>query len=302
MSIKIVYKGFSQDIPSSDAVATLTRLFKGDQAKAEEVFLSKSFVLQTVSSESELQLILPRLQKMGLHCEVVDETPEDAEDFNGLDSVVSLVTCPACQCQQVPADECRECGQSFVVKKINWKPAEQRVEEKPAVRQEEEERTSFLAGLLGLFALPPLVIKAIALVAVGGVIGVGSSLLDNTGAGGEQAGKASASNPIMALIKGIMTSDPKKVAKTMDYDPEAGTNPYADRLKSLGIDPKEFAQSTGVEGGEISADQINAFIEKNPLMKGAIANATGENRSADHSGSKGNTETDAAIRKAVGEE
>lgn len=304
MSIKIVYKGFAQDIPSSDAVATLTRLFKGDQAKAEEVYLSKNFVLQTVGSESELQLILPRLQKMGLHCEIVDETPEDADDFSGLDSVVSLVTCPACQCQQVPADECRECGQSFVVKKINWKPAEQRAEEKPVSRYEEDEKQSFLAGLLGMFALPPLAIKVIALVAIGGAIGVGSNLLSgNTGPEGERvAGKASGSNPILMLMKGIMTADPKEAAKSAHYDPEDNKNPYAEKLKSLGIDQKEFSKASGVEGGEMSADQINALIEKNPMMKKAISDATGENRSADHSGSKGNTETDETIRKATGEE
>lgn len=294
MSIKIVYKGFSQDIPSSDAVATLTRLFKGDQAKAEEVFLSKSFVLQTVSSESELQLILPRLQKMGLHCEVVDETPEDAEDFNGLDSVVSLVTCPACQCQQVPADECRECGQSFVVKKIDWKPA-QPVETRREV-EPEERGGGFSLAWLTAFPLPSMKMMVVMLVVGGSALGVGGGIL--SGKGGADA----PSNPILQIISGILKSDPKKVAKTMEYDPESGRNPYADRLESLGINQEEFSESTGVKDGKMAADQVNAMIEKNPLMKKAISDATGENRSADHSGSNGNTETDAAIRKAVGEE
>ena len=41
MSIKIIYQGFLQETSSADAIAVLTKVLKGNQAKAEEAFFPK---------------------------------------------------------------------------------------------------------------------------------------------------------------------------------------------------------------------------------------------------------------------
>ena len=295
MSIKIIYQGFLQETSSADAIAVLTKVLKGNQAKAEEAFFSKDFVLQTVNSEAELPLILPRLEKMGIRCKWVNDDEFQAEAMDAQAAAfVRIVTCPACGHQQMPADACRECHQSFVVKRTITPKANDTSPIKQSSQPQNNEDTSLQEKLSGLglpFSLPSpriLFVLAAALLLI--ISGAGTKLMGG-GSNGEQS-----SNPILALIGGIMTSDPNEVGKTAKYDPESGKNPYADKLKSLGIDQKKFSSSTGVEGGTLEKEQINAQIDKTPGMRDAIDRATAKSAS-----SASNTEQDKKIEAATGE-
>jgi hypothetical protein len=101
-------------------------------------------------------------------------------------------------------------------------------------------------------------------------------------------------NPIGMVIAGILKSDPKEVSKTMTYNPESGENPYANRLKSLGIDQKEFSGAVGIKGGTISLEEVQKTIDNNPMLKKGIDDAVNESATRTDSGG---TETDKAIEE-----
>lgn len=299
MSIKIVYRGFDESVSSADAIGILTRLFKGDRARAEDMYLSPGQVLQSVETEAEIQLVLPRLQKLGLRCEVVNELPADEPvAMRDPSVVIRFVNCPACGQKQMPADACRYCGESFVVKREAPSSLAESEPQHAVSRRDvpDSAKAGFLGGLLGGgggIALPSAgVLVGVAAVAGLAVFGKDLFFVRTD----EASGKAAPQNPLMQLMSGIMSADPNEVGKSMSYDPESGSNPYAERLKSLGIDPKEFASSQGIEGGEIDAAKINEMIEKNPMLKKAIEDATSKSGK-----STGDTETDDKIRAATGE-
>lgn len=288
MSVRIVYKGFSQDVAASEAVDILTRLFKGDRRKAEEAYVARHCVLQTVDSEAEASLILPRLQRLGMLCEV---DAEDAEDFgdsmDDFKDVVVLVTCPFCQFRQVPADSCMRCGRSFVLKRQATKSTAAAAAYQDDEEEEEtESRWRVIFGWLPSFGMPSTS-TLIAIITVAGILGGGAMFV----LGGKE------SNPIAMLINGMMSMDNNKTAETMTYDPESGENPYAKRLESMNVDQEKFSKAAGVASGQISTDEVNTEIGDNAAVKHAVDNAISRSGS-----STGDTETDEAIRKATGEE
>ena len=52
---------------------------------------------------------------------------------------------------------------------------------------------------------------------------------------------------------------------------ESGLNPYAERLKSLGVDTKKLAEAQGYKDG-IRPDQVQDAINKTPGVGQAINN------------------------------
>jgi hypothetical protein len=291
VSIRIIYQGFLQETPSADAIAILTKVFKGNQAKAEEAFFSKDFVLQTVNSEAELPLILPRLEKMGIRCKWVndDEFQSEAMDTQAA-AFVRIVTCPACGHQQMPADACRECHQSFVIKH-NTASQEtptsttRAINRSPNTHQTQPDNNDsimekFSLSGLSLPRLSPRLLMTLGAAAL--LLAMGSGNYSN--------------NMLVMLIKGIANSDPNEVAKSAHYDPESGVNPYAEKVKSLGVDQKKFSTAAGVKDGELQGAEVGAHIAKNTFMKGAIDHAT-----ASSAHSEGNTDQDKKIEEATGE-
>src|SRR6478735_319284 len=113
MSINIVYKGFTQELPAAEAIAVLARVFNGDRAKAEEAFITPNYVLRTVGSRAEIGLILPRLEKLGLRCEIVDQSETASGTFADHEVTVRMVACQFWGFEQKPAKVCCKCGKSF---------------------------------------------------------------------------------------------------------------------------------------------------------------------------------------------
>lgn len=284
MSTRIVYKGFINPDASAEAIAALTSVFKGDKLKAEEVFFAGEYTLQSVASESEAQLFLPRFTKLGLVCELVEDGGyggfEDLDDEPA--AFVAMVSCPGCGCRQVAADVCRDCGHSFVIKRVektsNLPPPPSRPDPEKYVKP----LPTFSLGGIPLLS-PRMLVLLI-------VIGLGAFSISSGGLFGDPE------NPVMMIVHGIMKSDPKEVAKTMTYNPESGENPYAKRLESLNVDQKKFSQATGVKGGTIEASEVSSKIAENKMLAHSIDSAT--ERSAN---SAGNTEQDQKIEAATTE-
>jgi hypothetical protein len=239
-----------------------------------------------VESESELQLLLPRYEKAGLICEVVDELSEEGESPppRHIAPAIMFVTCPACGQQQVSAAACRGCGQSFVVNREEKKPE---ITSQP-VRERERSRRPIGIGfsLEGLQLFSFLASKSVRMVLLVGTL----ATIAYTMPGPD--GKPSA---MMMLLKGVANADPNAVAETMHYDPEEGKNPYAERLKSMKIDPKEFAKVQGISDGEITTAEVQGQIDKNASIKEKVEGAVSRG------GDRGDTETDQKIREATGE-
>ncbi|MEI6413011.1 MAG: hypothetical protein WCP34_01970, partial [Pseudomonadota bacterium] len=59
------------------------------------------------------------------------------------------------------------------------------------------------------------------------------------------------------------------------YDPEAGVNPYAERLKCLGVDVKALSKAQGYPDG-IPPDKAQEILRKTPGASGLIKNVTGD--------------------------
>lgn len=281
MSVRIVYKGFSQDVAASEAVDILTRLFKGDRRKAEEAYVARHCVLQTVDSEAEASLIMPRLQRLGMLCEV---DAEDAEDFgdsmDDFNDVVVLVTCPFCQFRQVPADSCSRCGRSFVLKRDSKPTAATSYQPTAEGAKRGTDLWHNVSFWLSGFRMPSIS-KLIFIVAMIFILADGVRFL--------LAGKTA--NPLATLLKNVISMDSETVSEAMPYDPEAGDNPYAKRLESMNINQQEFSKTTGVESGSINSTEVNDELNESTAAKQAADNALWRNGN--------NTETKP---KATGEE
>ncbi len=288
MTAQIVYKGFSQDVPASEAVEILTRLLRGDRRKAEDMYVARTGVLQTVDSEAEASLILPRLQRLGMLCEVEAEAADDFGDsLDDFKDVVVLVTCPYCQFRQVPADSCMRCGRSFIIKRQNDTKPSAATSYRSADKDddEKENRRRFIFGWFSGFPLPSLRMLITIVVTAAALGGGAVFMMDDK-------------NPISMLLNGMSTMDGGKVAETMTYDPESGENPYAKRLESMNVDQKKFSKAVGVDDGQIDTAEVNKELEENASAKHAVDNAI----SRGHASQGGDTDTDHAIRKATGEE
>lgn len=291
MTVKIVFKGFAKETPGPEAVALLTRILNGDKAMAQEALMTPGFVLRTVNSMAEVDLVLPRLQKMGLVCEVVDGSAAGNSAFKSHEMIADLITCKFCGYEQARAKTCKKCGKSFdAVRKIDWKPPVQAEREDPADEHWEDDTSPFMHWVhtTPLLATRNLIIAGVVVAILLSLAGV--SLMGNKDDNAQANGGGISNNPIVMLMAGIIKSDPKEVSKTMTYNPESGENPYAKRLESLGIDQKEFSKNAGVKDGEISIEEVQGVIDSNPLLKQGVEDAI--NQSAT---STGDTELDKKI-------
>ena len=103
----------SPGVSEVTALGTLTRLFKGNEAKADQVLTSKNAVLQRVATEEEGRLVIARLKKLGLECRMDIEEDVPFED-DVAEGHVHLVTCPHCGVRQEAVSSlCRHCGHPF---------------------------------------------------------------------------------------------------------------------------------------------------------------------------------------------
>lgn len=324
MSIQIIYKGFTQETSPAEAISILSRALNGDKAKAEEAFITPNYVLRTISSKAEVGLILPRLEKLGLRCEVVEGGEAASGTFQSHEVVTRMVACKFCGYEQALAKVCRKCAKPFAaVKKIDWKPAVQIEREEDVEISDEDHVDSLMDRIRGWHIFTTR--NAVIVIAFLGVL-VGMGILNlpgdesdevtiNAGETGIDADgndkstngidddenglvddyrivttKSSSSNPILMIMKGIATSDPNEVKKTATYDPESGENPYAKRLESLGIDQKEFSKvAAGIEG-PIEGAEVQGIIDSNEMLKGAIDDAINSSGT-----SAGDTDTDKMI-------
>jgi len=314
MSIRIIFKGFSQELSAPERLALLSRACNGDRAKAEEALITPNYVLRTVASQAEVGLILPRLEKMGLRCEVVEGAEVASGAYQAHEVAVRMVTCQFCGYEQAAAKVCRKCGKLFsAVKKIDWKPAVKIQAEEEEVT-DEEHVDSFMDRVRGwhIFTIRN---ATIVVVIVGVLWGLGFLTIPGQKSKIDQAKmeklgiteemlkqmspeqlealglqESGSKNAVLMVMKGIVTSDPEEVKKTAAYDPESGDNPYAKRLESLGIDQQEFSKAaTGIEG-PITGAEVQGIIDSNEMLKGAIDDAIKSSAK-----STGNTETDSLI-------
>jgi type II secretory pathway pseudopilin PulG len=313
MSIRIVFKGFSQELSAPERLALLSRACNGDRAKAEEALITPNYVLRTLASQAEVGLILPRLEKMGLLCEVVEGDEIASGGYQSHEVSVRMVTCQFCGYEQARAKVCRKCGKLFsAVKKIDWKPTV-KIEAEEEVT-DEAHVDSFMDRVRGwhIFTLrnAVIVIAILGVLAGFGIVSLpeqkpkmDQAKLEKLGITEEMLKQMSpeqidalgvqesgSNNAVLMVMKGIVTSDPDEVKKTATYDPEDGTNPYAKRLESLGIDQKEFSKAAAGIEGPIEGAEVQGIIDSNEMLKGAIDDAV--NSSAK---STGDTETDSAI-------
>lgn len=322
MSIKIIYKGFVQEIPAAEKIEVLARVFNGDKAKAEEALITPNFVLRTVGSKAEIGLILPRLEKLGLRCEVIDQSQTAPGAFDDHEVMTRMAVCQMCGYEQARAKVCRKCGHSFAaVRKINWKPAVEIQRDEDIV---DEEKTNALVEWFHqtpIFALRNIVMVFVILGAlVGfGIVSVPGKKIErvtvNQGETGvdengndkstngiddDQNGSVDdhnvvtlvepPKNAVLMVMQGMVTADPDELKKTATYDPESGENPYAKRLEALGVDQKEFSKvAAGIEG-PISGEEVQKIIDSNEMLKNAVDDAV--NSSAN---SQGNTAADKMI-------
>jgi len=324
MSIRIVFKGFAQELSAPERLALLSRACNGDRAKAEEALITPNYVLRTVASQAEVGLILPRLEKMGLLCEVAEGAEAASGGYQAHEVVVRMVTCQFCGYEQARAKACSKCGKLFsAVKKIDWKPAVQIQAEEEEVT--DEDHVDSLMDRIRGWHIFTLRNASIVVVVLGVLWGLGflslpgketGTVTINSGETGVDAdgndkstngvdddgnglvddyrivteASASPSNPILMIMKGIATSDPNEVKKTATYDPESGENPYAKRLESLGIDQKEFSKAAAGIEGPISGAEVQEIIDSNEMMKNAIDDAINSSGT-----STGDTATDKMI-------
>jgi len=314
MSIRIVFKGFAQELSAPERLALLSRACNGDRAKAEEALITPNYVLRTVASQAEVGLILPRLEKMGLLCEVAEGAEAASGAYQAHEVVVRMVTCQFCGYEQARAKACSKCGKLFsAVKKIDWKPAVQIQREEEEV-SDEAHVDSFMDRVRGwhIFTVRNAVIAVIVLGALAGFgivnmpgqqpkmdqakmekLGITEEMMkqmspEQIDALGLQ--ESGSKNAVLMIMQGIVTSDPEEVKKTATYDPEDGTNAYAKRLESLGIDQKEFSKAAAGIEGPIEGAEVQGIIDSNEMLKGAIDDAI--NSSAK---STADTETDSII-------
>lgn len=296
MTVKIIFKGFAKETPGPEAVALLSRVLNGDKNMAQEALITPNFVLRSVSSMAEVDLVLPRLQKMGLVCEVVEASAGTGSAFKNHEITADLVTCKFCGYEQARTRACKKCGKAFdAVRKIDWKPPVEVERKNPADEHWEDDTSAFMNWIhtSPLFATKNLVIVGIVIFIALSMMGI-SLFGSKEGEGQQHADNSASQNPIVMLMGGIIKSDPKEVSKTMTYDPESGENPYAKRLESLGIDKKEFSKNAaGIEDGEISVEEVQGIIDSNPLLKQGIEDAI--NQSAQKS--TGDTELDKKIEE-----
>jgi hypothetical protein len=324
MSIKIIYKGFVNEVPAAEKIAVLARVFNGDKAKAEEALITPDYVLRTIGSQAEIGLILPRLEKLGLRCEVVEQA-QGAGSFDRHEVTTRMVVCKFCGYEQAGAKVCCKCGQSFAaVRKINWKPPVDIDRDEEIETDVDEEKSN---AIVDWFHQTPIFARrniVMGFVILGALVGFGIVTLPgkkieqvtiNAGETGvDEQGNDKATNGIdddhngavddhqivthvtppknavLMIVNGIVTSDGKEVAKTATYDPESGENPYAKRLEALGIDQKEFSKAAAGIEGPISGAEVQGIIDNNAMLKNAIDDAV---KSSAHS--QGSTEADKMI-------
>lgn len=324
MSIHIVYKGFVQETPPTEAIAILAKALNGDKVKAEEAFITPNYVLRTIGSQAEVGLILPRLEKLGLRCEVVEKLQGGAGTFDAHEVTTRMVACKFCGYEQAVAKVCRKCGKSFAaVKKIDWKPAVQIQRDEEAEINDDDHVDSLMDRIRGwhIFTMrnAAIVLAVVGLLWGLGFLSLGKETSTVTANAGEMGidvngndkstngidddgngliddyqivtqAKAPPKNAVLMVMQGIVTSDTEEVKKTATYDPESGENPYAKRLESLGIDQKEFSKAAAGIEGPIEGAEVQGIIDSNEMLKGAIDDAI--NSSAK---STGDTETDQMI-------
>ena len=115
--VGIRYRSMGAGTSPSDGLASLTKLFKGDQINAEEVLARPGSLLKWVNSEAEARLLMADLQRLGIFCDL-EKNPEPVDaprprSEATLASLVHYVTCPKCRTQQVETDVCVLCGMVF---------------------------------------------------------------------------------------------------------------------------------------------------------------------------------------------
>ena len=274
-NISICLVSVRPGVPETQAHAVLARLFKGNEAKADRVLTRRDAALTQVASEGEGALFIDRLRELGLECRM--EVNEDDDPFgDGGAGFTNLITCPHCGVRQEQVSNCcPHCRHPFdaesgphIVATGRHQP-----ETDSAVPPPEPTVHRFLPAATYSLGL---------LLVVGAIYFIGSERLrelagfpettstQGTGGVSETTGDSPGS-AVGMILQGVAGSLVNEPPRPTIYEVESGLNPYAERLKSLGVDTKKLAEAQGYKDG-IRPDQVQDAINKTPGVGQAINN------------------------------